>query len=236
MNIIKVKDSQAGGKKAFELLAKDHQDGTLHVIGLATGSTPLSLYKELVQSDLDFSKTISVNLDEYVGLAASDPQSYDYFMHKNLFNQKPFKHSYLPNGLATDEKAECARYDRVIAEHPLDVQVLGIGQNGHIGFNEPGASFDSTTRKVKLTESTIEANKRFFERKEDVPTYAYSMGIRSIMQSKKIILLAYGESKAQAIKSMIEEPVSENCPASALQQHDNVIVIVDEAAASLLGK
>lgn len=234
MKIIKVENQEQGGKKAFELIKEVYDQGNLNVLGLATGSTPISLYQEIVKSDLDFSDKVSVNLDEYVGLAADNPQSYHYFMKEQLFKYKPFKESYLPNGLAEDEEAECKRYDQVLADHPVDIQILGIGQNGHIGFNEPGTPFDSNTRKVELTESTIEANKRFFERKEDVPTHAFSMGIKSILQAKQIILLAYGEKKAEAIKQMIQDEPTEACPASALQNHPNVCVIVDEAAASLL--
>lgn len=232
MNIIVVKDSQAGGEKAFEILKETFDQ--VNVLGLATGSTPETFYKEVVKSDLDFTTKTSVNLDEYVGLAATDEQSYNFFMHEKLFNEKPFKNNYLPDGLATDAKTECARYDQVIADNPIDLQILGIGTNGHIGFNEPGTPFDSTTRKVELTDSTIESNKRYFEKKEDVPTHAYSMGIASIMKSKKIILMAYGESKAEAIKGMIEGPISEELPASVLQNHQDVYVIIDEAAAANL--
>ena len=176
----------------------------------------------------------SVNLDEYVGLAADNDQSYHYFMQENLFRAKSFKESFLPNGLASDLQEETRRYDQVIAEHPIDFQILGIGHNGHIGFNEPGTSFDLTTHKVELVPSTIEANKRFFDNAEDVPRLAYSMGIKSIMKSEKIILMAYGETKAEAIKKAVEGPVTEEVPASILQNHKNVIMIVDEAVAKLM--
>ncbi len=236
MEIIKVKDNVEGGKKAFDIIKENIENGKVQTLGLATGSTPETLYQNMVDSELDFSNIDSVNLDEYVGLAASDPQSYDYFMHEHLFNAKPFRNTYLPDGLATDAEAECKRYDQVIADHPIDIQVLGIGENAHIGFNEPGASFDATTQKVALTPSTIEANSRNFEKIEDVPTHAYSMGIKSIMQSRKIILLAFGEKKAQAIKNMVEGPVTEEVPASVLQNHADVTVIVDAEAAKLLSK
>ena len=184
MKVIRVKDANEGGKKAFEII-KDGMENGVKVLGLATGSTPETLYKEMTTSDLDFSDMTSVNLDEYVGLDGSDDQSYRYFMNDHLFNKKPFKETFVPNGKAEDLEAECKRYDGVIAEHPLDLQVLGIGRNGHIGFNEPGTPFDVTTHVVELTESTIEANKRYFDKIEDVPTHALSMGIGSIMQSKK---------------------------------------------------
>lgn len=234
MEIIKVKDALEGGKVAFNLLKDEMSKGHVKTLGLATGSTPETLYQEMVASDLDFTDMNSVNLDEYVGLKPSDNQSYDYFMREHLFNAKPFKHNYLPNGVAADLEAECVRYDKIIADNPIDIQVLGIGENAHIGFNEPGASFESTTTKVKLTESTIEANSRNFERVEDVPTYAVSMGIKSIMQAKKIILLAFGAKKAQAILDSTKGPVTENVPGSVLQNHPDVVVIVDEAAASLI--
>ncbi|MFR3684729.1 MAG: glucosamine-6-phosphate deaminase [Enterococcus sp.] len=233
MKVIRVKDANEGGKKAFEII-KDGMENGVKVLGLATGSTPETLYKEMTTSDLDFSDMTSVNLDEYVGLDGSDEQSYRFFMNDHLFNKKPFKESFVPNGKAEDLEAECKRYDGVIAEHPLDLQVLGIGRNGHIGFNEPGTPFDVTTHVVELTESTIEANKRYFDKVEDVPTHALSMGIGSIMQSKKILLMAFGTDKADAIKGMIDGEVTVDLPASVLQNHADVTVIIDEDAASKL--
>ena len=233
MEIIRVKDAAAGGKKAFEIIQQAMKDG-IHTLGLATGSTPITLYQEMTNSDLDFSNMTSVNLDEYVGLGGEDKQSYRYFMNENLFNQKPFKETFVPNGKAEDLQAECQRYDDVIATHPIDIQILGIGRNGHIVFNEPGTPLDSKTSVVNLTESTIEANKRFFDKVEDVPTKAVSMGIGSILQGKKMVLMAYGEDKADAIKGMVDGPVTTHLPASALQNHADVVVIVDDAAASKL--
>lgn len=234
MEIIRVKDAQAGGKEAFERIKKAMAAKTVEVFGLATGSTPETLYAEILASDLDFSTKTAINLDEYVGLAGENTQSYRYFMNKHLFEQKPFKETFIPNGKATDLVAECARYDQIIAEHPIDLQLLGIGQNGHIGFNEPGTSFAETTHVVALTESTINANKKYFAKEEEMPRQALSMGIASILKSKTIFLMAFGEAKAAAIKAMVEGPVSEDLPASVLQKHPNVIVIVDEAAASQL--
>lgn len=233
MKIITVKDNIAGGKKAFELI-KEGLDKNYDTLGLATGSTPLSLYEEMTNSTVDFSKVTSVNLDEYVGLDGDNPQSYRYFMNEHLFAKKPFKETFVPNGKAEDLLKECARYDDIIKNHPVDIQILGIGRNGHIGFNEPGTAFSSTTHEVSLTESTIEANKRFFEKEEDVPTKAISMGIQSIMAAKEIILLAYGDDKADAIVKSLQGPVTEDVPASILQKHPHVTVIVDEKAASLL--
>ncbi|WP_270251793.1 glucosamine-6-phosphate deaminase [Lactococcus garvieae] len=235
MKVITVKNQLEGAKIGFDLL-KEAMDNGAKTLGLATGSTPVEFYNQIVKSDLDFSDMTSVNLDEYVGLDGSDEQSYHYFMSKHLFNEKPFKENFLPNGKAADLEAETKAYDQIIAEHPIDFQILGIGQNGHIGFNEPGTSFEETTHVVDLQESTIKANARFFENEEDVPRQAISMGIASIMAAKSIVLMAYGESKAEAIKGMVEGEITEDMPASILQKHADVVVIADEAAAALLSK
>ncbi|EJM6507391.1 glucosamine-6-phosphate deaminase [Enterococcus faecalis] len=233
MQIIRVANEEEGGKKAFELIKEGMNNGA-KVLGLATGSTPETLYKEMTASDVDFTEMTSVNLDEYVGLGGEDEQSYRYFMNKHLFDKKPFKETFVPNGKAEDLDAASAEYEKIIDAHPVDIQILGIGQNGHIGFNEPGTPLDSLTHVVELTESTINANKRYFDKVEDVPTRAVSMGIGSIMKGKKMILMAYGEAKAEAIKGMIDGPVTTDMPASALQNHQDVVVIIDDAAASKL--
>ncbi|MDR1473279.1 MAG: glucosamine-6-phosphate deaminase [Lactobacillales bacterium] len=233
MDIIKVKDKYKGSQKAFEIISKVHLNGA-RVFGLATGSSPLELYRELRESSIDFSDSISINLDEYVGLSKEDKQSYWTFMCQQLFSVKPFKKSYIPNGKAKDLAAEAKRYDEIIQQYPIDLQILGIGNNGHIGFNEPKTPFTSTTHIVELTDSTIEANRRFFAKKEDVPTKAISMGIKSIMSAKKILLLAWGEAKAKAIEEMVKGPVAENMPASILQKHQEIVIILDEAAGSKL--
>lgn len=232
MQVIVVKNKEEGGKKAFEVVKEALEQG-MKTLGLATGSTPETLYQEMVDSDLDFSDIVGVNLDEYIGLPANHPQSYATFMKEHLFAEKPFKETHIPDGLAP-EAEETARYNQVLTENPVDLQILGIGVNAHIGFNEPGTSFDSETEKVELTEDTIESNKRFFESADEVPRYAYSMGLASIMQAKKVMLLAYGENKAAAIAKTIEGPVTEEVPASILQKHDDVVFIIDEAAASQL--
>lgn len=233
MKVIRVKDQVEGGAVAFELLQDELKAGA-KTLGLATGSTPIEFYKQVVASNLDFSDLVSVNLDEYVGLGSESDQSYIYFMNEHLFDKKPFKVSYLPNGLAEDLDVEVERYNALLTEHPVDVQILGIGRNGHIGFNEPGSPFDGLTRVVDLTPSTIEANSRFFEKEEDVPTQAISMGIASIMSAKTIVLMAYGADKAEAVYQMVQGPVTEDVPASVLQGHANVYVIVDEKAAERL--
>ena len=231
--IIRVKDAEEGVKKAFELI-KEGIDNGAQVLGLATGSTPETLYQEMVKSDVDFSNCVSINLDEYIGLSGDNDQSYRYFMNSHLFNDKPFKATYVPNGQAEDLEAECRHYEEILANHPIDIQILGIGENAHIGFNEPGTPFDAPTQVVELTESTINANKRNFEKIEDVPTTAISMGIGSIMKSKKVILIAYGEAKAEAIANTINGDMTTDVPASVLQNHPDVTVIVDEEASKRL--
>ena len=231
MELIVVDNPQEGAKVGFDIINEAMKANEIKVLGLATGSTPVEMYKLISESDLDFSDVVSINLDEYIGIGKDHDQSYDYFMRKNLFDAKPFKANYLPE---TDEEKECKRYNQLIEENPIDLQILGIGGNGHIGFNEPGASFDSLTEKVALAPSTIEANARFFDSKDDVPKFAYSMGIKSIMSAKKIVLFAYGEGKQDAIKGLFEGEITEDLPASALRNHPNVVVVVDKAAAGKL--
>lgn len=228
------KTSSEASKKALELFKLALSEGD-KVFGLATGSTPEELYALMSESaDIDFSEATSINLDEYYGLDQSHPQSYHAYMKHHLFNQKPFKASYLPDGSNEDAEAEVKRYDELLKENPIDLQLLGLGSNGHIGFNEPGSSFDSTTRLVALADSTIQANKRFFDSEEDVPKQAYSMGMQSIMAADKIILMAFGEGKAWAVNEMINGEISPDVPATILQNHDNVTILIDEAAASKL--
>lgn len=235
MELIVVKNQLEGGKEGFKSLKAAMENGA-KVLGLATGSTPVEFYNQVINSDLDFSDMTSINLDEYVGLDGSNEQSYRYFMDKHLFDEKPFKETFVPNGKAADLDAFVKEYDKIIDEHPIDWQILGIGQNGHIGFNEPGTPTTITTHVVDLEESTIKANARFFESESDVPRQAISMGLASIMKSKQIVLMAYGKEKAEAVKAMIEGPVTIDLPASILQTREHVLVIADEAAASLLNK
>ena len=233
MKVIRVENQVEGAKVALEILKEKLAQGA-KTLGLATGSSPIEFYQQIIASDLDLSELTSVNLDEYVGLSEDNPQSYRYFMNEQLFNKKPFKESFLPNGVAEDVEVEVKRYNQVLADHPVDLQILGIGTNGHIGFNEPGTSFDSTVHIVDLEQSTIQANARFFEKIEDVPTQAISMGIRNILDAKSIILFAYGASKAQAIAGTVRGEVTEVVPASALQGHEDVVIIADKEALSLL--
>lgn len=209
------------------------------VLGLATGSTPIGMYKQLIdwynKGDLDFSQVKSVNLDEYVGLAPTHDQSYRYFMQHNLFDHVNIDpaNTNVPNGLASDPEAECQRYNEVIRSMGgIDIQVLGMGHNGHIGFNEPGQAFELETHVVDLTERTIEANARFFASKDEVPKRAITMGIKSIMQARQILVVVSGEDKAEIVKKAFFGPVVPQVPASILQMHPNVVLCGDKAALS----
>ena len=208
------------------------------VLGLATGSTPLLTYQLLVkryqEEGLDFSRLTTFNLDEYVGLNELDPNSYHYYMFKNFFDLVNINHGsvHIPNGMAIDLKKECLAYDGAIAEaRGLDLQLLGIGNNGHIGFNEPDVSFEATTHVVKLDEETRRANSRFFNSIEAVPQYAISMGIKNIMRSRIIVLLASGSGKAGTLAKALYGEITPAIPASILQLHPNLIVILDREAA-----
>lgn len=233
MKVIVTENKIQGGAKAFEIFENEIKNGA-KVLGLATGSTPETLYQNFINSDLNCSNLISINLDEYLGLTPDNPQSYHYFMRKHLFDKKPFKKSYIPDGMTKDVAATCKEYDQIIKDNPIDIQLLGIGRNGHLAFNEPGTPFDIDTHEVKLTENTIKANSRFFDNEDEVPKSAICMGTANIMDAKKVVLMAFGENKAQAIKEMIEGPVTEQLPASILQKHPDVTVIVDKAAAQEL--
>jgi glucosamine-6-phosphate deaminase len=211
------------------------------VLGLATGSTPLGLYKELIRmhndEGLDFSKVTTFNLDEYVGLPPTHDQSYHYFMYENFLNHinidKRFTH--IPHGMAKDANTFCEWYEeRIIEIGGIDIQVLGIGGNGHIAFNEPGSSLGSRTRIKTLTQKTRDDNARFFENMDDVPKYAITMGVGTIMDSKEIILLANGSNKADAVKAAVEGPVTAMCPASIVQMHREVYVLLDKDAGTKL--
>ena len=211
------------------------------VLGLATGSTPLPLYEELVrlrrEESLDFSGVTSFNLDEYIGLPGDHPCSYRHFMQQNLFNHINIRpeRTHVPNGLAVDIKAECNAYESAIqAVGGIDLQVLGLGADGHIAFNEPGSSLGSRTRIKTLTHKTREDNARFFDSIEDVPRHCITMGVGTIMECRKLLLFAFGEGKAEIIARAVEGPITAMVPASALQLHQNVKILLDEAAASKL--
>lgn len=239
IRIYKAKDYEDMSRKAANIISAQVIMKPDCVLGLATGSTPIGLYKELVEGyekgDLDFSEVKTVNLDEYKGLNRENDQSYYYFMHDNLFDHIniPEENTHLPNGMEPDSEKECARYTKLIQSMGgVDLQLLGIGHNGHIGFNEPSESFDKEVHCVNLTQSTIEANKRFFASADDVPKQAYTMGIKTIMQAKKILIVANGEGKADIVRDAFFGPITPQVPASVLQLHNDVTLVADEAALS----
>ena len=211
------------------------------VLGLATGSTPVPMYKELIaknaSGELDFTNVYSYNLDEYIGLDGTHDQSYRYFMNDNLFDHININkaNTHVPCGTGADHAADAAAYDAAIeAEGGIDVQVLGIGNNGHIGFNEPGAVFYKGTHVVDLTDSTIDANKRFFATRDEVPKQAITLGVGGIMNAKKVILLAFGKGKAEAVKALVKGEIDPQCQASILQLHNDTTLLLDKDSASLL--
>ncbi len=241
MDVKILSSAQEIGSAAAKIIIDKIKENNAAILGLATGSSPIPTYKELIKAynagEISFANVKSFNLDEYCGIPASDPNSYYTFMHENLFNSIDIKEENVrvPDGNPADVEAFCADYDASItAAGGIDIQILGIGRNGHIGFNEPADEFTTGTYKVKLTDSTIEANKRFFASAEDVPTEAITMGVESILNAKEIILIATGNDKAQAIRDMIKGEISPSCPASILQKHGNVHIFIDADAASLL--
>ena len=241
MRVVVLPSSEAVAERGGAIIAQAVRANPACVLGLATGSTPLGAYKDLVRrherEGLDFSKVTTFNLDEYVGLGPKHPQSYRYFMQQNLFDQinvDPLR-THVPDGRALDFDAYCKKYEQQIADAGgIDLQLLGIGADGHIAFNEPGSSLGSRTRLKTLTSETVEDNARFFENRDEVPRLAVTMGVGTILESKKCLLLAIGEHKAGAIRSMIEGPITSQVTASALQLHQDVTVVVDETAASWL--
>lgn len=241
MKIIRAKDYDDMSRKAANIISAQVIMKPNCVLGLATGSTPVGIYAQLVEwykkGDLDFSEVTTVNLDEYKGLTRDNEQSYYHFMKENLFSKVNIdpKRTFLPDGAEMDSDKACSDYNQVIAATGgVDLQLLGLGHNGHIGFNEPGTSFQAETHCVDLSESTIEANQRFFASIEEVPRQAYTMGIKTIMQAKKILVVISGEDKAEAVKESFFGPITPRVQASVLQLHNDVIVVADEAALSLV--
>ncbi len=243
MKIIVVKNYEEASQEALKVMLEQVKKNPKSALGLATGSTPIRLY-ELMREDhkkngTSYKNIRSYNLDEYYGLSQEHPQSYYYFMWHNLFFELDIdkKNIHVPKGEGSIEE-ECENYNNLLAENPRDIQLLGLGSNGHIGFNEPGTAFDSTTHYIALKESTIKDNARLFFDGDinAVPKHAVTMGISNIMDAKKILLIACGENKADAVKGLVEGPVTEDLPASVLQNHKDCILIIDEAAASKLSK
>ena len=241
MRLIRAKDYADVSRKAANIMAAQGQLQPDCVLGLATGSIPVGAYQELIAKyqagELDFSQVKAANLDEYVGLTKDHDQSYAYFMRSNLFDHINIDQANcnIPNGMNPDAEAECARYDAVIESlGGVDLQLLGLGPNGHVGFNEPGDAFVRDTNKIELTKATIDANARFFATRDDVPKYAYTMGIGAIMKAKRVLMVVSGANKAQAVKDCFFGPIRPQAPGSILQLHPDFILVADEAALSLV--
>lgn len=237
MKLIRAKNYKDMSRKAANFLSAQVILKENSVLGLATGGTSEGIYEQLAEwyrkGDIDFSAVSTVNLDEYVGLDAGNERSYRYFMHQHLFRHINIKEKncHLPDGMAADIETECIRYDRLIEKlGGIDMQLLGIGENGHIGFNEPGEAFEQMTHCIQLKDKTIEANARYFPRKEDVPRQAVTMGVKAIMQARAIVLCASGARKADILKKVLYGPVTPEVPGSVLQMHPRLIVVADEEA------
>ncbi|MBZ4671762.1 MAG: glucosamine-6-phosphate isomerase [Oscillospiraceae bacterium] len=232
MKLIEAKNYADLSRKAANIISAQVILSPRSVLGLATGSTPIGTYKQLIEwyqkGDIDFSNVKTVNLDEYWGLSGDNPQSYRYFMDENFFNHINIKkeNTFVPNGMAKDAEEECRRYDELISNlGGIDLQLLGIGHNGHIGFNEPEKAFEKTTHMVDLNESTIKANARFFNSIDEVPKRAITMGIKSIMQARKILLVANGKDKKDIVERALYGSITPSVPASILQLHSDLTVV-----------
>ena len=240
MKIIITKNYEVLSERAAEIMLGVVKQNPKAVLGFATGTTPLGLYERMIsdhkENGTDYSQIRTVNLDEYKGLPKTHEQSYAYFMKKNLFDGLGItpEQTNIEDGMAKDDKTECARYDALLEELLRDIQLLGLGSNGHIAFNEPGTPFGSGTHVVTLAESTVKDNARLFEDISEVPRKAYTMGIKQIMQAKKILILASGANKAEAVYKMVKGEVTEQVPASVLHLHPDCILIADEGAAQKL--
>lgn len=241
MQLVKCSTYEAVSRTVAEEIVRLVKDKPHAVLGLATGSTPIGLYQELIRfhrdEGVDFSRVTTFNLDEYYGLAPDHPQSYHYFMQKQLFDHLniPEQNRHIPDGRPKDVEAFCQSYERLIEKAGgIDLQVLGIGENGHIGFNEPAGELQPGTHLVQLAEATIEANARFFNSRDEVPRQAITMGMRTILQAKRIVLLATGEKKASIVKKLMRSGITTQIPASLLRLHANVQIYADSEAAKLL--
>lgn len=241
MKIIKTRDYEQMSRVAANILSAQVIMKPKCVLGLATGSTPIGTYDQLIEwykkGDIDFSEVTTINLDEYKGLSPENDQSYRYFMNTHLFDHVNIDKSktYVPDGLEPDSEKACSKYNQIIQQYGgIDLQLLGLGNNGHIGFNEPGSAFEKETHCVSLTQSTIDANARFFSSMDEVPKEAYTMGIKTIMQAKKIVVVVSGLQKASIVKKAFFGPITPEVPASVLQLHNDVTIVGDEEALSAL--
>ncbi|AYB45867.1 glucosamine-6-phosphate deaminase [Paenibacillus lautus] len=241
MNIYTFRDEEQFVQTGANLISSLLHTNPRATLGLATGSTPVGLYAKLIEMNrqglVSFAQTTTYNLDEYVGLPENHPESYRTFMNEKFFNHVDIQmdRTHVPNGNAADPEAECLNYDKMLEEFgPVDLQLLGLGHNGHIGFNEPGESLSGGTHVVELQEKTRNANARFFPTLDDVPTHAITMGVATIMKARQILLLVRGEDKAEIVHRALTGPITTECPASLLQCHPNVVVLLDQGAGRLL--
>ncbi|NMA15851.1 MAG: glucosamine-6-phosphate deaminase [Erysipelotrichia bacterium] len=241
MKVITCKDYEEVSDRAAEIMLDVVKNNPKAILGLATGSSPIGLYQRMIkdhqENGTSYAEITTFNLDEYVGLEQEHPQSYYTFMHQNLFNHIDIKKENvnLPSVQGEDMQANCDAYNELLSKYKIDLQLLGIGSNGHLAFNEPGTPFDSVTQVVDLLDSTIQDNARFFDNDmSKVPTQSITMGIKNVMDAKRILLIASGKNKAEAIYQTVKAEVSTDCPASILQRHPDVTIVVDEDAASLL--
>ncbi|MCD7756007.1 MAG: glucosamine-6-phosphate deaminase [Firmicutes bacterium] len=242
MRVIRAKDYLDASRKAANIISAQVILQPDSVLGLATGSSPIGIYQRLIswyeKGDIDFSQAKAINLDEYVGLSSIHNQSYAYYMRHNFFDHIniDIRNTFIPNGLDRNARRECSRYDKIIHDlGGVDLQLLGLGPNGHIGFNEPNEEFVKGTHCVELSQVTIDANARFFESKDQVPSKAYTMGIMDIVRARRVVMIVSGEKKAQAVLDSFCGPVTPKVPASILQLHGDFILVADEAALSLVG-
>ncbi|WP_194541434.1 glucosamine-6-phosphate deaminase [Paenibacillus sp. JZ16] len=241
MNIYTFRDEEQFVQTGANLISSLLHTNPRAKLGLATGSTPVGLYAKLIEMNrqglVSFAQTTTYNLDEYVGLPENHPESYRTFMNEKFFNHVDIQieRTHVPNGNAADAKAECLNYDKMLEEFgPVDLQLLGLGHNGHIGFNEPGEALSGGTHVVELQEKTRNANARFFPTLDDVPTHAITMGVATILKARQILLLVRGEDKAEIVHRALQGPITTQCPASLLQCHPNVVVLLDQGAGRLL--
>ena len=240
MKIIVVKDYEEMSQKCADIFIEQLKKKPNSILGLATGGSPVGAYKKIVEAynkgEIDFKNVKTYNLDEYCGISILHPQSYYYFMHDNLFNHVDIVEDnvHLPSASGENFDKQCEAYNDMLHQVEIDIQLLGIGSNGHIAFNEPGTPFELETHVVELTDKTRQDNKRFFNSIDEVPTHAMTMGIKNIMQAKSIVMLISGKNKAETVKNLLTGPITEQFPASILNKHSDVTVIIDEDAYSLM--
>ncbi|AXH99760.1 glucosamine-6-phosphate deaminase [Sporosarcina sp. PTS2304] len=228
LNLIRTKNPHTAANVVTDIIKEKIDNGFLNVIGLATGQTMIPIYNEWIKNeDLSFENIVSFNLDEYVGISTKSSNSYTYFMNEYLFKRKKFKESFIPDGMAENVNVECEQYESLIDKYPIDLIILGVGENGHIAFNEPGSPSNSLTHVAKLSDSTKIVNGKYFNNRETIPETAITMGIGTILKAKSILLVAFGEKKRAAINKLLEGKLDSNWPITYLLEHDEVTIVTD---------